>query len=119
MPSPLNFPLVEYLFYLPYGIAVPTTRGGTELLFTAWRLEEGKQILALLKAFWCLVFDWEYNRHKQVTFSLLKMANPMLPNRCSYAPTFQTPIKREYIYDIQAHFEHKVFILRPITDASH
>ena len=47
-----------------------------------------------------------------------KMTNPMLPSRCSCAPTFQTPIEQEYIYDIQAHFEHKVFILRPITDAS-
>ena len=48
-----------------------------------------------------------------------KMTNPMLPTRCSCAPTFQTPIKQEYIYDIQAHVEHKVFIPRPITDASH
>ena len=46
------------------------------------------------------------------------MTNPMLPTRCSYAPTYQTPIKQEYIYDIQAHVEHKVFIPRPITDAS-
>ena len=55
MPSPLNFLLVEYLFYLPYGIAVPTTLGGAKLLFTAWWLEEGNQILALLKA--CILWS--------------------------------------------------------------
>ena len=55
IPSQLNFLPVEYLFYLPYGFAVPNTLGGTILLFTAWWLEEGKQILALLKA--CILWS--------------------------------------------------------------
>ena len=53
-------------------------------------------------------------------------SNPKIrtPSSKLYTPNLlqtwqRAPIKQEYIYDIWAHFEHKVFIPRPIPDASH